>query len=202
MRFGLTERDVSADPFEQFDAWFRSAVEAGVPLANAMALATADARTGRPSLRQVLLKGYDASGFVFYTSFDSRKGRELESNPQASVLFWWNELERQVRIEGSVMRVTEAESDEYFASRPVGSRLGACASPQSAPLAGREALEALLAEATARYGDAPPRPANWGGYRIVPEHFEFWQGRENRLHDRIIYTGSAAQGWRIGRLGP
>jgi pyridoxamine 5'-phosphate oxidase len=202
MRDGLTERDVSADPFVQFDTWFKAAVEAGVPIANGMALATADRSTGRPSVRQVLLKGYDRTGFVFFTSFESRKGAELEANPEVSALFWWTELERQVRIEGRAQRVSNAESDEYFATRPLGSRLGAWASPQSEPLPGRAALEARLGEVTARFGEQPPRPANWGGYRIVPDTFEFWQGRENRLHDRITYRLSAGGSWAIGRLGP
>jgi pyridoxamine 5'-phosphate oxidase len=202
MRSGLTESDVSRDPFDQFDAWFRAAVAATVPLPNAMALATADPASHRPSVRQVLLKDYDRRGFVFYTDFDSRKGRELDATGHASVLFWWVELERQVRIEGRTERVTDAESDAYFVPRPLGSRLGACASPQSAPLAGRESLEARLAEVTARFGDAPPRPANWGGYRVVPDAFEFWQGRENRLHDRIVYRLERGGGWTIGRLGP
>ena len=202
MRSGLSESDVSRDPSDQFDAWFRAAVTAGVPLVNAMALATTDPVTLRPSVRQVLLKDYDARGFVFYTDYNSRKGRELDATGHASVLFWWVELERQIRIEGRVERVTDAEADAYFTSRPLGSRLGACASPQSAPLPDRESLEQRLTDVTARFGDAPPRPPNWGGYRVAPDTFEFWQGRENRLHDRIVYRLERGGGWRIGRLGP
>lgn len=202
MRSGLTERDVAPDPFEQFDAWLKAAVAATVPLANAMALATSDPRTGRASIRQVLLKGYDRAGFVFYTSFDSRKGRELAANPQASALFWWAELERQIRIEGRLERVSDAESDAYFATRPLGSRLSAWASPQSEAVHGREDLEARLAEMTGRFAGRPPRPPDWGGLRIVPDAFEFWQGRENRLHDRIVYRLQPHGSWTIGRLGP
>ena len=198
---GLAEKDVARDPFDQFDAWFRAAVQANVPLANAMALATVDPVSQRPSLREILLKGYDRSGFVFYTSHDSRKGRELAGNPATSLLFWWVELERQVRIEGRAQRVSDAEADQYFASRPLGSRLGAWASPQSETVPGRETLEARFEAAAARFGEQPPRPPSWGGFRVVPDWFEFWQGRENRLHDRLLYARDGGA-WKIERLAP
>ena len=205
MHAGLDEASVAADPFKQFERWFHAATAAGVHLPNAMSLATADA-SGRPSVRAVLLKGYDVAGFVFYTNYSSRKGRELAANPHACLLFSWVELERQVRIEGRVGKVSDAESDEYFASRPLGSRLGAWASPQSEVVPDRAAIEARLAEAKHRYGDAVPRPPHWGGYRVVPEAIEFWQGRENRLHDRIRYRRGGESGeaitWTIDRLAP
>jgi pyridoxamine 5'-phosphate oxidase len=149
----------------------------------------------------VLLKGVDERGFVFYTNYLSRKGRELLARPAASLVFLWSELERQVRIEGRVERVSAAESDEYYASRPLGARLSAWASPQSAPAADRAALEQAMEEARRRYGEQPPRPPHWGGYRVIPEALEFWQGRANRLHDRLVYA-RAADGWRIERLAP
>src|SRR5712671_2887066 len=193
MRAGLHEKDLHADPLAQFGNWFDEALRSGIALPNAMTLATAT-RKGRPSARAVLLKGFDALGFVFYTHYGSRKGRELEENPQAMLLFCWTELERQVGIEGRVARVSAAESDEYFASRPLGSRLSATVSPQSEPVAGREVLEAKLAEAAKRFKAGPPRPPHWGGYRLVPEGFEFWQGRQDRLHDRLCYS-RAGNAW-------
>ena len=199
MRAGLHEKDLAADPFEQFGSWFDEALRSGLALPNAMALATAT-RKGKPSARMVLLKGFDARGFVFYTHYRSRKGRELEENPKAMLLFCWEELERQVGIEGSVTRVAPAESDEYFASRPLGSRLSASISPQSEAIESREALERTLEEASKRWRDAPPRPEHWGGYRLAPERFEFWQGRKDRLHDRLCYR--KAGGWKIERLAP
>jgi pyridoxamine 5'-phosphate oxidase len=198
---GLDESHVAADPFAQFERWFHAATASGVHLPNAMTLATADA-AGRPSARAVLLKGFDSAGFVFFTNYASRKGRELSANPYAGLLFSWEELERQVRIDGRVERVPEAESDEYFATRPLGSRLGAWASPQSEVVPDRAALEARVAEVKHRFGDAVPRPPHWGGFRLVPEEIEFWQGRENRLHDRIRFRRAAAAGWTIERLAP
>lgn len=200
MRAGLRESDLERDPLAQFGKWFEDAVRAEVPLPNSMTLATAT-RSGRPSARAVLLKGYDARGFVFFTNYDSRKGRELADNPRAMLLFCWEELERQVRIEGAVERTAAAESDEYFSSRPLGARLSALVSPQSEPVAGRGELEAKLAAAAKQAGASPPRPAHWGGFRVVPEWFEFWQGRQDRLHDRLCYS-RAGGGWRIGRLAP
>jgi len=200
MRTGLHERDLDADPLAQFGTWFDDALQSGVALPNAMTLATAT-KQGRPSVRTVLLKGFDARGFVFYTHYRSRKGRELEENPRAMLLFCWEELERQIGIEGGVTRVSAAESDEYFAGRPLGSRLSATISPQSDIVASREALEAELENASKRWRDAPPRPEGWGGYRLAPERFEFWQGRKDRLHDRLCYR-NAAGGWKIERLAP
>lgn len=200
MRAGLHERDLDVDPLAQFDNWFEQALSSGVALPNAMTLATATSE-GRPSARTVLLKGFDVRGFVFYTHYRSRKGRELERNPRAMLLFCWTELERQVGIEGSVTRVSAVESDEYFASRPLGSRLSATVSPQSEVVESRDALEAGLEEASRRWRDAPPRPENWGGYRLAPDRFEFWQGRKDRLHDRLCYR-RAAGGWKIERLAP
>ena len=200
MRAGLHEKDLDADPISQFDSWFNEVSRSGILLPNAMTLATAT-KTGRPSARTVLLKGFDARGFVFYTHYRSRKGRELERNPRAMLLFRWEELERQVGIEGLIRRVSAAESDQYFASRPLGSRLSAIISPQSEVVTSRAALEAKLEEAAKRWRDAPPRPRTWGGYRLAPERFEFWQGRKDRLHDRLCYR-KAAGAWKIERLAP
>lgn len=200
MRAGLHERDLDPDPFAQFGRWFEEALRSGIALPNAMTLATAT-RTGRPSARTVLLKGYDSRGFVFYTHYRSRKGLELEENPHAMLLFCWEDLERQVGIEGGVTRVSEADSDEYFQSRPLGSRLSATISPQSEVVASREALETRLEEASKRLGGSPPRPVHWGGYRLAPEQFEFWQGRKDRLHDRVRYR-SVSGSWKIERLAP
>ena len=198
---GLDETSAAADPFKQFERWFDATTAAGLHLPNALILATADAR-GMPSARAVLLKGYDESGFVFYTNYASRKGRELADNPHACLLFSWVELERQVRIEGPVQKVSASESDEYFALRPLGSRLGAWASPQSETVPDRAALEARFADAQRRFGDAVPRPPHWGGYRVIPRAIEFWQGRENRLHDRLLYRREGGKGWTIERLAP
>jgi pyridoxamine 5'-phosphate oxidase len=200
MRAGLAEEDAAADPIEQFNRWFDDALRAELPLPNAMTLATATA-TGRPSARAVLLKGVDVAGFVFYTNYESRKARELGANPYASLMFLWTQLERQVRIEGSVEKVTPEESDEYFDSRPLGSRLGAWASPQSQPMPGRLTLVSQVAAIMLRYGTAPPRPAHWGGYRVRPDAIEFWQGRADRLHDRLLYVRQDAS-WKLERLAP
>ena len=202
MLHGLSEADLAPDPFAQFQAWFDTALAAGLPEPNAMTLDTATP-DGRPSARMVLIKGVDPRGFVFYTNYESRKGRELEANPWAALVFYWPELERQIRIEGRVERVAAEESDAYFASRPLGSRLGAWASPQSQVIPGRDVLEARLRDLEARFasGDVP-RPPHWGGYRVVPEAVEFWQGRPSRLHDRLRYTRQADGRWAIERLAP
>jgi pyridoxamine 5'-phosphate oxidase len=200
MRERLDEKDAAADPVTQFRAWFDEAVRAELPMVNAMALATASAQ-GAPSARVVLLKGLDERGFVFYTDYDSRKGRELAVNRNAALLFYWIELEREVRVEGVVERTSAKESDDYFASRPVGSRLAALASRQSAVIADRHTLERAYADMEERHRDAAPRPEAWGGYRVIPHAVEFWQGRPNRLHDRLLYTRSV-EGWSISRLSP
>ena len=200
-RAGLAESDVAPDPVEQFRRWFDAALDAGLHEPNAMTVATAT-RDGRPSARVVLLKGFDGRGFVFYTNYEGRKGREIEENPRAALLFYWGELERQVRIEGPVSRVSGEESDAYYASRPRGSRLGAWASEQSRVVEGREVLEGRVGDLEAEYeGREVPRPPFWGGYRVEPEVVEFWQGRENRLHDRIVYRRKDG-GWKIERLQP
>lgn len=201
MRERLDEEDVAHDPVTQFTRWFDEAINARVPMVNAMTLASVSA-SGQPSARIVLLKEADQAGFVFYTNYESRKGRELASNPRAALLFYWIELEREVRIEGRVAKVTARESDEYFSSRPLGSRFAAIASPQSQVVADRAALEARFSETEKRAGSTPSRPACWGGYRVVPEMVEFWQGRSNRLHDRLQYRLRADGGWIIERLAP
>jgi pyridoxamine 5'-phosphate oxidase len=198
----LDERDVAADPLAQFHHWFQQARDAEVHEPNAMALASADA-TGSPSVRMVLLKEADARGFVFFTDYRSRKGHELDrTDARAALCFWWGPLERQVRIEGPVERVTAAESAAYFEQRPRGSRLGAWASAQSSVIASRTGLEAKHAELDAQYpGEHVPLPPHWGGYRVVPESYEFWQGRPSRLHDRLRYVPQPG-GWRLERLSP
>ncbi|WP_420706186.1 pyridoxamine 5'-phosphate oxidase [Streptomyces sp. NRRL B-24484] len=200
---GLAEGDVAADPVTQFTKWFHEADEAGVVEPNAMVLSTADA-AGRPSSRTVLLKGYDLRGFVFYTNYGSRKGGELAVNPQAALLFPWIELARQVIVCGRVEKVGRDETAAYFRTRPHGSQLGAWASEQSSPVAGREVLEQRYADLAARYpeGEGVPVPPFWGGYRVVPESVEFWQGRENRLHDRLVFVAEGDEGWRVERLCP
>lgn len=200
MRAGLDESSLAPDPFAQFGSWLDDALRSGVHLPNAMTLATAN-KTGRPSARTVLLKGFDSRGFVFYTNYRSRKGRELEENPQAMLHFCWKELERQIGIEGTVERVSAAESDEYFAARPLGSRLSALVSPQSETVPSRDFLETAFKDASKRWRNSPPRPGHWGGFRLAPLSFEFWQGRKDRLHDRIRYRPSGGA-WKIERLAP
>lgn len=196
----LDEQHTDADPFAQFNTWFSQVREHEMdPTAMALATAAAD---GRPSVRIVLLKGIDERGLVFFTSYESRKGRELAANDQASVVFYWPSLNRQVRADGRVERVSGEESDAYFASRPLDSRIAAAVSPQSDPIAHREALEALFEQGRTRFGAGDvPRPAFWGGYRLVPDVFEFWQGRESRLHDRLRYQRRAGR-WVRDRLAP
>lgn len=196
----LDEKDVDRDPMKQFGVWMVEAIHAQVPEPTAMTLATVDAR-GRPSARVVLLKGVDPLGFVFYTNYESRKGRELEGNSGAALTFLWKELERQVRIEGLVEKVSAEESTAYFDTRPLGSRIGAWASPQSRPIESRDWLETRWAKMTDEHGAKPPRPPHWGGYRLRPDWIEFWQGRMSRLHDRIAYA-RAADAWKVSRLAP
>ncbi|AOI58343.1 pyridoxamine 5'-phosphate oxidase [Burkholderia diffusa] len=202
-RASLDEADAAPDPFAQFDRWFKEALDAKLPEPNTMTLATVG-DDGRPSARIVLIKGVDERGFVFFTNYESRKGRDLAANPHAALLFYWIELERQVRIEGRIEKTSADESDRYFASRPLGSRIGAWASEQSAVIDSRATLEAREKAVSERYGENPPRPPHWGGYRVVPDAIEFWQGRPSRLHDRLLYTRDAAakSGWTISRLSP
>lgn len=196
----LDERLLSADPLHQFELWMHAAIEARVPEPNAMALATASGG-GEPDVRIVLLRGYDAGGFCFYSNYESAKGRELAANPRAALNFYWAELERQVRISGRVERLSQEQSAAYFATRPRGHQLGAWASRQSEVVASREALERALAEVEGRFPGEVPLPKHWGGYRVVPEAMEFWQGRPNRLHDRIRYRRDGEL-WLRERLGP
>jgi pyridoxamine 5'-phosphate oxidase len=196
----LMEADANASPFAQFSRWFDEAIAAKVPEPNAMTLATVNA-AGQPSARIVLIKGYDETGFVFYTNYESRKGHELLAQSHAALLFFWQPLERQIRIEGVVEKVPEAMSDAYFHSRPLASRIGALASAQS-EVTTREALEKQQRECAERFGDNPPRPPHWGGYRVVPHAFEFWQGRRSRLHDRLSYTLAPDGTWSMTRLSP
>lgn len=199
-RDALDERNAGNEPLALFEKWFEIALKAKVPEPNAMTVATVGA-DGRPSTRVVLVKSFDADGVVFYTNYRSRKARELEANPYAALQFHWVELERVVRIEGRVERTSAEESDAYFAKRPLDSRIGAWASPQSEVIANRGVLLANAAKASATYGLHPPRPEHWGGYRIVPDTWEFWQGRKSRLHDRVRFR--LVDGlWRKERLAP
>ena len=196
----LDESAAARNPFDQFRSWFDAALASELREPTAMALATVG-EDARPSARMVLLKGYDEGGFVFYTNYESRKGRELARNPRASLLFYWAELERQIRIEGTIGIACAAESDEYYATRPLGARIGAWASPQSDVLENRAWLERRWDQLARHHGEDPPRPPHWGGYRVVPDYFEFWQGRQSRLHDRIAYTRTESR-WEIARLAP
>jgi pyridoxamine 5'-phosphate oxidase len=196
----LIEKQAKASPFDQFQLWFDEALAAKVPEANAMTLATVDTQ-GQPSARIVLIKEVNSQGFVFYTNYESRKGLDMQANPKACLLFFWQPLERQVRIEGRIEKVSPQDSDAYYHSRPLGSRIGAWASRQSQPIS-RQELEARELDFQQRYGESPPRPDHWGGYRMVPTLFEFWQGRPSRLHDRLVYSPEGQQGWKIDRLSP
>jgi pyridoxamine 5'-phosphate oxidase len=201
-RFSLHEEDADPDPTRQFERWFDEAAKNAVPDYNAMTLATCTG-DGRPSARIVLLRGIDERGFAFFTNYESRKARELDKNPWAALVFFWHDLERQVRVEGRVERVNADESDVYFHGRPASSRIGAWASPQSQVIPSREALEERFGDLESHFADgAIPRPPNWGGYRLVPDTVEFWQGRPSRLHDRLRYSRRQQGGWLIERLAP
>lgn len=199
---GLSETEARPNPFEQFKIWFNQALAAQLPEPNAMTIATATS-DGKPSARMVLLKDYDERGFVFYTNYDSHKGQQLIRNPWGAIAFLWVELERQVRIEGRVEKVSAAESDEYFHSRPKGSQLGAWASNQSQVVESRQVLERRLEQLKEEYDNKEiPRPPHWGGFRVIPDEIEFWQGRPNRLHDRLLYRRGEGGSWKIQRLSP
>jgi pyridoxamine 5'-phosphate oxidase len=199
---GLRRRDLLPDALRQFEKWFEAAVEAGVVEPTVMTLATAS-RHARPSARTVLLKGVDVRGFTFFTNYESRKGRELDENGQAALVIYWKEVERQVCVAGTVVRVSREESDTYFKSRPLGSRLAAWVSPQTEVIESRAILEERLRRVTERYpAENVPLPPSWGGYVVAPETIEFWQGRPSRLHDRFLYTRQSDGSWRIDRLAP
>jgi pyridoxamine 5'-phosphate oxidase len=197
----LSETDVLSDPIEQFAVWFEQALKAEVKEPNVMGVSTVN-QQGRPTSRILLIKEFDQRGFTWFTNYHSSKGQDLDHHPYAALLFFWVELERQVRIEGKVEKISVAESEQYFNSRPLGSRRSAITSQQSQPISNRDELETRLAEVTATYGDHPPRPEHWGGYRLVPEHIEFWQGRASRLHDRICYDRNPDGTWTLSRLQP
>ena len=197
----LDEASIAHDPIAQFGEWYERALVVEKPLPHAVALATAT-RSGRPSARMVLLKDFDARGFVFFTNYRSRKGEELARNGRGTLLFYWGVLARQVRIEGRIRKIARRESDDYFATRPRGSQLSAWASSQSEAIPGRAMLEQRMSEFARRYPDRVPRPPYWGGYRLAPEAIEFWQSRDDRLHDRILYCRSKSGRWRIERLAP
>jgi len=195
--------DLEKDPFELFFTWFKEARDAAELEPNAMALSTVDMH-GHPSVRMVLLKGLEDKGFYFYTNYESRKGRELEHNPNAALLFWWQTIERQVRIEGEAIKVDPDTSDKYFKSRPIGSQIGAIVSPQSKPIKGYDELASGFEHVQQMYmiNESLERPAHWGGYKLIPRAFEFWQGRENRLHDRFRFELMESDDWQIDRLAP
>nr|WP_295922221.1 pyridoxamine 5'-phosphate oxidase [uncultured Dyadobacter sp.] len=198
---GLLETDLDPDPLKQFRLWFDEVVNAGISEANAMLLSTVS--DGRPSGRIVLLKDLDENGFSFFTNYDSKKGREMEDNPQVALTFFWKELQRQVRIEGRIVKTSEAESSAYFAIRPRGSQIGAWASAQSEAIPDRAFLERKTEELVSQFEGQPvPRPEHWGGYRVIPDYIEFWQGRPSRLHDRLAYTKEVDGEWKIERLAP
>lgn len=198
----LTEKSINVNPIKQFDIWLNEALEAKIHEPNAMMLATATS-DGRPSARIVLLKGFDINGFAFYTNYLSRKGKEITKNPLGAITFYWGEMERQVRIEGTIEKLSKEDSEQYFHSRPKGSQLGALASPQSQEIAGREVLENKLSQLEAEYADKEiPKPSFWGGYILKPRLIEFWQGRSNRLHDRILFKKIDNKNWKKVRLAP
>jgi len=198
---GLSQDSVNSDPFMQFDQWFKDAIKTRIPFYEAMTLSSVSAK-GRPSSRVVLLKEYDANGFVFYTNYGSRKSEDIEQNGYVSLSFFWPDLNRQLRIEGKVEKTTEAQADKYHHSRPRGSRIGAWASPQSHEIPDRKFLSDKIAVIKSKFTEEKvPRPPNWGGYRVIPDRFEFWQARQDRLHDRIAYIKKEDQ-WRIVRLAP
>ncbi|HYJ62466.1 MAG TPA: pyridoxamine 5'-phosphate oxidase [Parafilimonas sp.] len=197
----LNESDVASNPIQQFTKWWNDALASEILEVNAMTLATST-KSGKPSARIVLLKGFDEKGFVFFTNYESNKGKTLAENPNAALIFFWKEIERQIRIEGITEKISAEESDEYFFSRPEGSRIGAWASPQSKIIESRSVLEENVQQFSEEFKNSIPRPPHWGGYRVMPELIEFWQGRSNRLHDRIQYTKTVSGSWKVDRLAP